>query len=269
MPRKKSRKQIRKAFNGWMKEAEGEVNVGKGLKQNVRIIEKVPLEQDEFTEHKELKSILAKFVIQAHDAQSHYQTKIKQMVREVALSLEEKLIEMGKPEFICHISEELVSILKQHKIKWNAIYIRRCLEEKYKDPTYRLAALARHERNKKENAGVPSDTGRTVEELEEALRREQIGEFVVGTTFKFAKSFVRSKKSETKFRKEVSHWLIETQQKLIDGTTNEREQTATYFISLPVIVKVNVKERDAIVEMDIDAWNKKPSGVKVVEVGET
>ena len=81
MTSKRTRKQIRKAFDKTMENAanstntntntaEKEVTVGKRLKQKVRIIDKVPLQQDEFTEHRNLKSKLANFALDAKAAET-------------------------------------------------------------------------------------------------------------------------------------------------------------------------------------------------------
>ena len=53
---------------------------------------------------------------------------------------------------------KLQKILKQVGIKWSPIYLRRCLDERYKDPVNRMNALVR-----KRYPGVPGDTGKSVE----------------------------------------------------------------------------------------------------------
>jgi predicted site-specific integrase-resolvase len=90
------------------------------------------------------------------------------MIREVAIRLEDELKKMGKTELISHISEELINILKRAGIKWSPIYLRRCLDEKYKNPVNRANALAR-----KKYPGLPEDSGRTIDQLEAALQSKQ------------------------------------------------------------------------------------------------
>ena len=72
-----------------------------------------------------------------------------------------------------------------------SIYIRRCLERGTRTQHTDSGALARHERNKEENAGVPYDSGRTVKELEGALKRQQkqIKEYEVPRTAIYTKNF--------------------------------------------------------------------------------
>ena len=182
---------------------------------------------------------LIDFVVEALELETHYQAHQKKMIRTVALRLEDELKKIGKPELVCRISEELIKILKQVGLKWNPIYLRRCLDERYKDPTNRANALAR-----KTYPGVPEDSGRTVEELQAALKAEQernrtrsvLGEYVVKSDLKLMKSF-KSLKAFEVFRKNQFPRLCSFDMNNLSLT-----------ITLPAIVRVNAKEQDARIE---------------------
>jgi hypothetical protein len=148
------------------------------------------------------------------------------MVQTVALKLEDELNSMGKPELVCHISEELIKIVKQVGIRWNPIYLRRCLDERYKNPVNRLNALAR-----KRYPGVPQDTGKTAEELEASLNRKApAGEYTVKCNMTIEGN------------KPVSTLAVEHE----DGKIHA-------FI--PVIVRVNAAQQNAVVELDKEKYD--------------
>jgi hypothetical protein len=218
--------------------------------KQIQILERVPLQPDEFTKHKELKHALIDFIDKARDLEESYKAHRKQMIQEIGLRLEDELKRLGKPELISHISEELINILRQARIKWNAIYLRRCLPERYKNPVKSKNALAR------EYPGVVQDSGRTIEQLEAALQAERkktaIGEYVVKSDLKFIRDFGSQKEVNTFITKELIDTIAFSVVKDDSGRTTHARLTMTY----PVIIKVNVKERDATIEIDMDAYSK-------------
>jgi hypothetical protein len=260
MTTKRDRNKIMKAYsnivNGSTDTSKSRPNRPNRQKQ-IQILERVPLQPDEFTKHKELKHALIDFIDKARDLEESYRAHRKQMIQEIGLRLEDELKRLGKPELISHISEELINILRQARIKWNAIYLRRCLPERYKNPVKSKNALAR------EYPGVPEDSGRTIEQLEAALEAERkktatatavatIGEYVVKSDLKFIRDFGSQKEVNTFITKELIDTIAFSVVKDDSGRTTHARLTMTY----PVIIKVNVKERDATIEMDMDAYSK-------------
>ena len=150
-----------KAFNNVIDDARDN---NKRKQKQIQILDQVQLEKDEFTEHKTIKHALIDFVVEAERLQTYYRAQMKEMIRTVALKIESELIRLGKSDLISHISEELIRIIKQVGLRWNAIYLRRCLDERFKNPINRANALARER-----HPGVPEDSGRNVEELQTAL----------------------------------------------------------------------------------------------------
>ena len=206
--RKSNSKQVMKAFNNVMDDARGNNtssgNSSKRKQKQIQILDRVELEKDEFTEHKTIKHALIDFVVEAERLQTYYRAQMKEMIRTVALKIESELIRLGKSDLISHISEELIRIIKHVGLRWNAIYLRRCLDERFKNPVNRANALARER-----HPGVPEDSGRTVEELQATLQAEQNknksvqGEYVVKSDLKLARSF-KSRKELDVFVK--SQW---------------------------------------------------------------
>lgn len=222
---KRRQRTILKSFDKVMDEAR---NGKRQEHEQIQRLKKVHLEKDEFTENKTIESALVSFVVEARQLEDHYQGHRKRMIQTVALALEDELNRIGKSELVCHISEELIKILKQVGIKWNAIYLRRCLDERYKDPVNRMNALAR-----KRHPGVPQDTGKTTEELEASLNRKStIGKY----TIKFTLPLGEEKADNIR--------ILAVQHE--DGTKHG---------FLPVIIHVNATEQDATVELDKEEYD--------------
>ena len=205
-------------------------------KQQTQILERIHLEQDEFTGQKTIKHLLIDFVQDAQALETHYKAHKKQMIRTVALKIEDELKRIGKPKLICHISEELMKILKQVGIKWSPIYLRRCLDERYKDPVNRMNALAR-----KRYPGVPEDTGKSVEELEKSLNRMKppAGIFIV-------------KYNLVHEGKETIKPIVTSVQTRPDGDVDGGRW---YKSHIPLIVNVNAAQQEVIISVDWDAYD--------------
>ena len=199
--------------------------------EQIQRLKKVHLEKDEFTQHKVIENALIAFVVEARQLEDHYQGHRKRMIQTVALALADELDRIGKSELMCHISEELMKVLKQAGIRWNAIYLRRCLDERYKNPVNRLNALARQR-----HPGVPQDTGKSAEELEEQLnRRAVVGKYAIKYTIK-----IQSNKPI---------------KPIIVGRSVD-----SYVSMIPVIIKVNAAKQDAEAEFDMGRYKMIESG---------
>ena len=240
--RKSNSKQVMKAFNNVMDDARGNNtnsgNNNKRKQKQIQILDRVELEKDEFTEHKTIKHALIDFVVEAERLQTYYRAQMKEMIRTVALKIESELIRLGKSELISHISEELIRIIKHVGLRWNAIYLRRCLDERFKNPINRANALAR-ERHPR----VPEDSGRTVEELQAALEAERtknksvVGEYVVKCELK----------PVTTYNNALRPIIIE---RAPDG--DEERLVCT----LPLIIRVKAGEQNATAELDEETYKK-------------
>jgi hypothetical protein len=119
---------------------------------------------------------------------------------------------------------------KQVGIKWNPIYLRRCLDERYENPVNRINALAR-----KQHIGIPQDSGRTDEgsEISPNSRKQVTGQYTVSTMLSIP----------SKCKKPLQMLVAE----LDNGETH---------IFMPVIVKVNAEEQNAIVELDREDYDR-------------
>lgn len=222
---KRRSRTILKQLDGALDEARN----GKRLEQErIQRLKKVHLERDEFTEHKELEDVLVSLAMQARQLEDHYQGHRKRMIQTAALELEDRLNKIGKNDLVCHISEELIKVLKRTGINWSPIYLRRCLDERYKNPVNRLNALAR-----KEHPGVPQDTGKTAEELEESLNRKP------GWGQEYKVKCNLDRRSVDYLRPIV-----------IERHADTDEYTRRY----PVIVTVKPAEQDATVEFDLEEY---------------
>lgn len=230
---KRRQRTILKSFDRVMEDAKGNGSKRQQEQDQIQRLKKVHLEKDEFTQHEVIENALVSFVVEARQLEDHYQGHRKRMIQTAALALADELTKIGKPELICHISEELMKVLKQVGIKWNTIYLRRVLDERYKNPTNRLNALARHR-----HPGVPQDTGKTPEELEASLNRKSpAGQFTVRTELKYVgrnpvRTFITLAKRET------------------------QSSPRLYASRIPVIVKVNAATSEAIVEVDKEDYNE-------------
>jgi hypothetical protein len=237
---KRRQKTILKSLDKVMTEAK---NGKHQEQQQIQRLKKVHLEKDEFTENKTIENALVTFAVEARQLEDHYQGHRKRMIQTVALALEDELNRIGKPELVCHISEELTKILKQTGVRWNAIYLRRCLDERYKDPTNRMNALAR-----KQHPGVPQDTGLTAEQLQEQLNRKPSPgwgqEYTVKTTTEYAKVL-----SKHAFSKAGGLALAKEGILVIEAVD---EKTLKLIVRLPIIARVRPAEQDVILEIDND-----------------
>lgn len=238
---KRSSKQIMKAFNKVTEDAKG--NIKRKQQQQIQILEKVHLEQDEFTEYKEIKHALIDFVVEAQSLETSYQAHRKQMIRTVALKLEDELNRINKPQLVCRISEELINILRQVGIKWNPIYLRRCLDDHYKNPINRANALARQR-----HPGVPQETGKTVKELEAGLNSKKGWgkEFIVRCNLQYDTKLDSEEKSKALVDLAKSFFRLDKGHK--SGGSD-----ATMILRIPLIVKVRPIDQNATVELD---WHK-------------
>jgi len=227
---KRRSRTILKQLNGVLDEVRNGKRQGQ---EQIQRLKKVHLERDEFTEHKELEDVLVKLTVQARQLEDHYQGQRKRMIQTAALELEDRLNKVGKGDLVCHISEELIKVLKVTGINWSPIYLRRCLDERYKNPVNRLNALAR-----KSHPGVPQDTGRTEEKLEASLNRKaQAKEFTKKTNLRY-----------------VGKNILKT---LITIGKRESQSSPRLFASrIPIIVKVNAVKQEVIVEVDKEEYNK-------------
>jgi hypothetical protein len=242
---KRRQRTILKLLDRVLEEARG--NGHKEEQEQVQRLKKVHLEKDEFTQHKVIEDALVTFVVEARQLEDHYQGHRKRMIQTVALALADELDRIGKSDLICHISEELMKVLKQAGIKWNAIYLRRCLDERYKNPVNRLNALAR-----KTHPGVPEDTGKTEEELEKQLTRKPKA---VKTSLQYVKNL--------KFGGDVWEWQkgFMTQEKV--GPAKMK-----VVLDMPVIVEFSNMGQDARVTIDEARLNAKVKEVADMPVKE-
>ena len=222
-------------------------NNNKRKQKQIQILDRVELEKDEFTEHKTIKHALIDFVVEAERLQTYYRAQMKEMIRTVALKIESELIRLGKSDLISHISEELIRIIKHVGLRWNAIYLRRCLDERFKNPVNRANALAR-----KKYPGLPEDSGRDVKQLEAALQHDNKAkgwgeEYVVKQNLQLVKSF----KSNEEGRAFTTGF-----QRLWKWEIDEKQRSGTIILTIPVNIRARPKEQDATVEMDMEAFNR-------------
>ena len=195
--------------------------------QQVKLLEKdVHLEQNDFTKHPSIKHLFKEFVIQATALEHHYQINKKHLIRTLAVNTENELRKLGLEDLISHISEAIVYLLREARLKWSAEYVRECLDSHYKSEFRRTNALAR-----KRHPGVPEDTGKTVEELEASLNRKPIvGKYNVKCEIELGEGF------------------------LYATPVNKKGEGEMFDCpSMPVIVHVNAAEQTATVELDIEA----------------
>ena len=243
---KRKQKTVLKALDRVMDEARGN---GTKQEQPTRL-KKVHLEQDEFTEHKTIEGILVDFIQEARHLEDHYQGHRKRMIQTVALAIADELTKIGKTDLISQISTVLLKHLKYCGIKWNAIYLRRVLDERYKDPKNRLNALARQA-----HPGVPQDTDKTAEQLEAELNRKP-------RAVKKSINYVK----RVKFINDAWAWRsgFYTEEQITRAKTK-------VTLDIPVIVTWTDMGNDAIVTIDEERLNaqiKKASALPVKEWSE-
>lgn len=185
--------------------------------------------EDEFTIHKPIEKALRNLVIKAREIEVNK----KQLVNSVAWEIENELKKMNREELVCHISEVMLSALRRNKVNWSIAYLRKVLPEKYKDPTKRQNALTRFQRAGP--PGMPPDTGKTAEELEQSLNRPE----------GWGQGYI--------VRCNIDHKSVDGFKPImiaIDKDTHE------YTRRYPVIVRVKPAEQDATVEFDIEEYTK-------------
>lgn len=132
----------------------------------------------ELTEHQEVKELLNDLVQKATRQHNEYVGYKKQLITSTAFHIEEYLKRIGKDQYICRISEILTHVLKTRvKGYITDMYMRRCLDQRYKNPEQRNNALQRQQQPKSSEHGLPKDSGRSLEELEASLHRVQPEEY--------------------------------------------------------------------------------------------
>ena len=193
------------------------------------------LKKDEFTEHKLIENILQDFALDAREAHAHFDTSMRALALTYALKIEEKLKEMGKPELISGICNELLDVLKQARVKWSEKYLRKCLPERYKDPTKRFAAL---QRKREGPAGMPPDSDLSEEELEARLTPGQEAARRVFGEYTLKHSMIS--KGKKPFKPIITH---------VTGD-------GIYTSILPIVIKVNAAEQTARAWVDEDEYDK-------------
>lgn len=237
MVSKRERNHLVKAYNKSITAKQSQITVHR---QKIVI-----LKDDEFTEHPTIKNLLMDFAWNARERERDYQAHKSQMIKAVALAMEDELKNMGKPELVCHICEELMNVLKQARVNWSIKYLRKCLEERYKDPAHRQSALLRHKREGP--PGTPPDTGMTTEELEKSLNRESKPGWGQGYTVKTTAEYSKVL-SKRVFAKEGGLALAKEGILIIESVD---AKTMKLTIRLPVVARVRPAEQDVTLEADI------------------
>jgi hypothetical protein len=121
------------------------------------------------TEEKEVKTILNKLVQSAAKLHVEYVGAKKNLIVSAAYHLEEYFKKTNRTQYICRISEIITHVLKTRVKRFvSDIYMRRTLDERFKNPDKRSNAL---QRVKSQTPGLPKDSGRTMEEIEASLQR--------------------------------------------------------------------------------------------------
>ena len=205
------------------------------------------------------------FVWEARERERDYQAHKSQMIKTVALAMEDELKNMGKPELICHICEELMNVLKQARVNWSIKYLRKCLDERYKNPTNRANALLRHKRDGP--PGTPPDTGLTAEQLQEVLNRRPEGwgkEYVVATTLTYTQEIHSRKEYQ-----ELSH-MFNAMMSASAPSVRKTKYDVIMHMRVPLKVTCRPSEQDVVVELNIDELNRikassPPREIKVEE----
>jgi hypothetical protein len=241
--KKRDEKKMQKTFYNHIEAR----NKGKAIELQVKrkplLLDKVHIKENEFTVHSGIKKIAAEFLQSASDLETMYQGGKKKLIIAFAYDLEMELKRLGEDHLVSRISTFIMGLLKNAGLRWSPMYLRRCLDNRYKEPINRLNALARS----KQNPGMVSDSGRSQEQLEADLSQKAIGEYVVKKDFRLVKSFKTSKEFKPFMRKFFSSVF----------SYKPDKDAANLILTLPAIIKVNVKERDAILEADIDALNQR------------
>ena len=192
------------------------------------------LKEDDFTVHKPIESILKTFALEAKEAYAGFDTSMKGLVLTYGRKIEEQLKEMGKPELISGICNELLDVLKQARVKWSEKYLRKCLPHRYKDPTKRSNAL---QRKREGPAGTPPDTGLSADELEARLNRQETARRAFGEYT-------------------LKHNMISKGKKPFKPLITHVSEDGVYTSILPVVIKVNAAEQAAHAWVDEEEYDK-------------
>lgn len=233
-----------KAFNNRLAAVGGTGNKSKHTQiQKPLYLDKIHLDNDEFTTHSGIKQISKEFVQSAMDLENFYQGGKKKLIVAFAYDLEVELKRLGQDQLISKISTFIMKLLKQARIKWSPIYLRRCLDNRYKEPINQANALAR-----KQHPGLPEDSGRTVTQLEQDLKRTKGWgeEYAIKRSVQFVISF-KSLKEAQKLRS----GLID----LWKWNLNKDQKSGTLTLTLPTIITARPREQMADVEVDMIGLN--------------
>lgn len=223
-----------------------EVLDGKVKLHKIKSIQ-LELRNDEFTANDTIKNSFTEWLVEAksfqNNVQEYVQVNIKQMVRELANKTEEELYRIGKADLISHISEEIVYLIKEGGLRWSSVYIRRCLDERFKSQYRRENALQRIAKKK----GIPQDTDKTVSELEESLNRKPAAsgwgtEYVVKQTLE-----CKDKEELKAFFNVLGHY---TQLVKAGGLNSNID------VKIPVIITAMPNKQDVIIKIDIEECKK-------------
>ena len=123
----------------------------------------------QITEEKEVKSILNKLVQRAAKIHVEYVGAKKNLIVSTAYHLEEYFKKTNRTQYVCRISELITHILKTRVKRFiSDVYMRRTLDERFKNPDKRSNVL---QRVKSQTPGLPKDSGRTNEEILKELER--------------------------------------------------------------------------------------------------
>ena len=133
-----------------------------------KLISNLKLDEDEFTKHSSVRQLTLEFLQSATDFEYFYQGGKKKLVVEFAAALEEDLKRNGQDELVCEISSFIIKLVEQAELGWSDDYLRRVLDDKYKDPISQASALKRKPKSKSKQKTLPEL--KTQGEIEEVKR---------------------------------------------------------------------------------------------------
>ena len=113
-----------------------------------KLIANLKLKKDEFTTHASVRQLTLEFLQSATDFEQFYQGGKKKLVIEFASALEEDLKRNGNDGLVCEISSFIIKLIEQAELGWSDDYLRRVLDDKYKDPISQVNALKRKRKQK-------------------------------------------------------------------------------------------------------------------------
>jgi hypothetical protein len=198
-----------------------------------KLIANLKLEEDEFTRHASTRQLTLEFLQSAVDFEYFYQGGKQKLVTEFASALEEDLKRRGEDELISKISSFIIKLIRQAGLKWSPIYLRRVLDDKYKDSISQANALKRKSKQPQlESKTVPEET-RPYEvntEIEAVIAYDSddaLLEDLLDT-------------NKPKYARTMT----------IQANVNNYNRKSALEINLPVIIKVNPREHNATCELD-------------------